>query len=1313
VWWWVGNIIVQGHKHPLELENLGQLNAWDRTGAVTERFEARLTHYATRKPTVTSSSARPQISRAVLISACVAAERRNLLISGGCKLVGDMLGFVGPLAISGIVTFVTATAAGEPVPSWGGMALGYWWMLAVCAAGTGQCFALQWHHERVVRAGMRCRSALTLLVYRKSLTATVHTLREVGKGQVTNLQSVDADAISAGFWFVHYAWSSPLLIAICMWLLYNQLGASAFTGLAVLICLIPAQAWLGKRIGAHTKSASIAADRRMKLLSEALSGIRIVKLLAYEASFADRIAAARQEELAAKRRVAIVSAANTMLLNAGPMVVALLSFATYGFSGSGGAGVTLTPQQAFSSVTLFAILRMPLMMLPMMVSSLAAAAVSAARLCAFLDAPDAGECRTFHRQPLALAGRIVAPEAAVGTHDASSGAAVAIASTVVPETCISTARVVSQLPSAAPGDHASAEASRLCRGGAPLACAEVWLQHVTLTWSAPAAAARNRTSATTTRDVAAAVAGIAPSAAGARQDAQSADLWEQRGLISQEVQQSGDSGHRQAFQLQDVSLAFPAGGLTQIVGSVGSGKSSLLSAILGEMTLLGGSVNLVAGGPDRAGPNDADGAAAIAVADNPACVTGPGLCGPSVSPQIAYASQQPWLLNASVRDNVTFGLPMQWTRYRRILHACALGPDLAAWPAGDATELGEKGVSCSGGQKARVSLARAIYAATFDPVEGAKGLGSDEDRDVEPLTGVATAASCDASVSVRLFDTVTPPGVVGAPGERASKRLVSVVQHALPSELLQHAAISSTDSHQLAGLASAAAARQPVSIVLLDDVLSAVDAHVAGHIFRHAICGELLGGRVPGVAAPVSPPLSHGAEPAFGSTAPASEAPTGPRSTEVAPQGHSPTQADPPLHRRDASDRPRRHRLSVIMATHQLQFVASSDLIVVMEGGRVAQAGCYADLLAQGGSDTEIVASAAAAPAGAAAVSTKELVVDSEVSLPATEPSSCPSLGREGASSQLPRVNPRGNLFAAMIAERRRTARVLADASAAGAAIVDSPAVDSPGPGAPDADAFAVDSAPPSVDTGLETLTRSRAGNAAGAAPVAGPVGDTSSVVNPVALAADADCVDVSVGDEDIATGIAGPLSRRRSGRLIRRGGSRGFYPAVASRPSPQSAAVTSAPTSAVTSAPASAVPLAPAGKLTVEEDRARGSVSLSLYGRYLGAFGGALLAITAATLLASTVGYVGTDWWLSYWSSAGSTSTTRAGGAGGGDAHSIGYYIGVYAALTLVTIALVFVEALAWAVGGVRAAGHLHAAALQRVLRSPMAFFDATPLGR
>lgn len=78
--------------------------------------------------------------------------------------------------------------------------------------------------------------------------------------------------------------------------------------------------------------------------------------------------------------------------------------------------------------------------------------------------------------------------------------------------------------------------------------------------------------------------------------------------------------------------------------------------------------------------------------------------------KIAYVSQQAWIQNATLQDNVLFGKSMNATFYNKVIEACALRPDFDMLPAGDQTEIGEKGINLSGGQKQRVSLARAVYA---------------------------------------------------------------------------------------------------------------------------------------------------------------------------------------------------------------------------------------------------------------------------------------------------------------------------------------------------------------------------------------------------------------------------------------------------------------------------------------------------------------------------------------------------------------------------------------------------------------------------
>ncbi|CAD6926039.1 unnamed protein product [Tilletia controversa] len=182
--------------------------------------------------------------------------------------------------------------------------------------------------------------------------------------------------------------------------------------------------------------------------------------------------------------------------------------------------------------------------------------------------------------------------------------------------------------------------------------------------------------------------------------------------------------------LQDIDLTVKKGELLCVLGRVGDGKSSLLAAILGEMHRTDGEV-IVRG-------------------------------------RTAYFSQGGWCMGASIRENITFGLKFDPEFYEVVLDACALKPDLAILPDGDRTEIGERGVSLSGGQRARVALARAVYARAdayllddplaavdahvgahiFERVIGPNGLLKNRAR-ILTLNAVSVLPKADQIISIR------------------------------------------------------------------------------------------------------------------------------------------------------------------------------------------------------------------------------------------------------------------------------------------------------------------------------------------------------------------------------------------------------------------------------------------------------------------------------------------------------------------------------------------------------------------------------------
>ncbi|KAL4065665.1 hypothetical protein V8B97DRAFT_2019002 [Scleroderma yunnanense] len=162
--------------------------------------------------------------------------------------------------------------------------------------------------------------------------------------------------------------------------------------------------------------------------------------------------------------------------------------------------------------------------------------------------------------------------------------------------------------------------------------------------------------------------------------------WESS-LDNKPEEQQGSDGQRtivlQAkpshFQLRDISIRFPGGKLSVITGPTGSGKTALLLALLGEMTKVQGTLNL---------SKD----------------THP--------PTVSYAAQTPWLQRRTIKENILFGYQCDEQRYNDVIDCCALRPDLDMLEDGDATQIGDRGINLSGGQRTRVALARAVYASS-------------------------------------------------------------------------------------------------------------------------------------------------------------------------------------------------------------------------------------------------------------------------------------------------------------------------------------------------------------------------------------------------------------------------------------------------------------------------------------------------------------------------------------------------------------------------------------------------------------------------
>ncbi|WFD29243.1 hypothetical protein MSPP1_000250 [Malassezia sp. CBS 17886] len=417
-------------------------------------------------------------------------------------------------------------------------------------------------------------------------------------GHISSLLSVDVYRLDALVCSIHQpVVEYPLKIVLSIVMLYRVLGVASFAGVAIMLVLMPLQAFLSKRMLRVQERILRATDARLDLAGEVLACIKTVKFFAWEAPFLARMTAARDRELRMLRRNNTISILYNVIFVGMPMLVTLVTFTVYTVL----LARPLTAQTAFTALAVFVTLRVPLSEFPETVMVILSALVSVRRLNEFLAAPDTEKYEQLGR-----------PEAS-GTREAR-------------EPHAETAEL-----------HAEAREPALASPDAPAASpAYIGFVHASFAYAAQPLSLRS-----------------APAA---------------------------------PFQLAALHCRFPTGRMSIVVGPVGAGKTSLLLALLGELHLLHGTIHM------------------------PCAMTRPAAPMP-LSDTTAYCAQNPWLLGTTVRENILFGAAYDDERYRAVVAACALEADLAAFEFHDATEVGEKGTALSGGQKARIAVARAFYSS--------------------------------------------------------------------------------------------------------------------------------------------------------------------------------------------------------------------------------------------------------------------------------------------------------------------------------------------------------------------------------------------------------------------------------------------------------------------------------------------------------------------------------------------------------------------------------------------------------------------------
>ncbi|XP_051136193.1 ABC transporter C family member 2-like isoform X2 [Andrographis paniculata] len=516
---WVSSVMRLGSKRPLNEKDIWKLDIWDRTQVLNDSFQS-CWEEEIQKP-------KPCLLRALNRSL---GER--FWWGGIWKIGNDVSQFIGPIILDRLLQ---SMQRGDP--AW----IGHLYAFSIFVGVVFGVVCEAQYFQNVMRVGYRLRSTLVSAILRKSFKLTPVSHKKFTAGKIMNLMTTDAEALQLVCQSLHILWSAPFRIIGALALLYLQLGVASLLGALVLVLLFPVQTFIISKMQKLTREGVQCTDKRIGLMNEILASMDTVKCYTWEDSFQIKVQNVRKEELSWYQGAQMLGALSTFILNSVPVVVTVLSFGLFTLFGG-----NLTPARAFTSLSLFAVLRLPLYYIATAITQAVNANVSLKRVKELLLAE---EQNLFPNPPI--------------------------------------------------------------EPGLPA----ILIKNGDFAW----------------------------------------DPKEERPTLS------------------NINVDIPVGSLVAIVGSTGEGKTSLLSAMLGELPPITDATVVIRG-------------------------------------KVAYVPQVSWIFNATVRENILFGSPFEPAKYEKAINVTSLQHDLALLPGGDFTEIGERGINISGGQKQRISIARAVYS---------------------------------------------------------------------------------------------------------------------------------------------------------------------------------------------------------------------------------------------------------------------------------------------------------------------------------------------------------------------------------------------------------------------------------------------------------------------------------------------------------------------------------------------------------------------------------------------------------------------------
>nr|XP_033806273.1 multidrug resistance-associated protein 4 isoform X3 [Geotrypetes seraphini] len=365
---WLNSLFLIGYKRKLEEDDMYNV----LPEHTSERLGEELQWYWDKEIQRAQKEARkPHLSKAIIY-----CYWKFYSVLGLFTFIEETLKVVQPIFLGKIINYFEAYDPSNSV------AMTYAYInataLSLCTLALAIVHHLYFYH--VTLAGMKLRVAICHMIYKKALRLSNAAMGQTTIGQIVNLLSNDVNKFDQATVFLHFVWAGPLQAIAVTVLLWIEIGPSCLAGMAVLVVLIPLQTCFGRLFTSLRSKTAAFTDSRIRIMNEVISGMRIIKMYAWEESFADLVSSIRRQEIAMILRSSYLRGMNLASFFAAGKIIVFVTFTTYVLLGN-----VITASRVFVAVSLYGAVRITVtLFFPSAIETVSEAIISIQRIKNFL-----------------------------------------------------------------------------------------------------------------------------------------------------------------------------------------------------------------------------------------------------------------------------------------------------------------------------------------------------------------------------------------------------------------------------------------------------------------------------------------------------------------------------------------------------------------------------------------------------------------------------------------------------------------------------------------------------------------------------------------------------------------------------------------------------------------------------------------------------------------------------------------------------------------------------------------------------------------